>query len=116
MDDTQGDAVHVILRVGVGQCPGYLEEDVGCEGLGEGLPRAAQRAHQLPQVSARDIVHDQEELAVLLAQLVDLDDVTVGEASDELALPNQALDELGIAGKGREDFLDDEVPFKPCFA
>ena len=67
-----------------------------------------ERTQQAQQVLALDVLHDDEELAVLLAELVDLHDVGVREARRDLRLVDEHVDELRILVVRAEDLLDDD--------
>ena len=56
--------------------------------------------------SALHVLHDDEVRAVLLAPVVDADDVGVVEARGVLRLPAEPLDEARVAGELGEEHLD----------
>jgi len=108
VDDRQRGAVDVAERVGVVQALACLGEDAGGEGQaarvarrggGEGVPG-----------DAVEVLHDQVELAAVLAQLEDRAQVGVGEARGDTALVEEHLDERRVDGEVGEDLLDREQP------
>ena len=65
-------------------------------------PLERQRAvapEQRPEIAALDVAHGQEELAVLLARLVDRDDVRMVERGREPRLVEEALAEALVPGQ-----------------
>jgi hypothetical protein len=88
-------------------------------GAGAGLSRDADRhaqGHQLVAFgclgqelahrAAGDVLHGDEEVLLLLAQLVDLHHVGVGQRRDQARLLQEHLDQLGLGREVGEDALD----------
>jgi len=108
-DDVQRAPVVVDADVRVVQAAADLDQEE--QGQPERQPAAlgGEAAQQLAQVRAVHELHREEVLAVDLAQIEDRHDVGMAEADDELALVDEALDELGVARELRQDLLDDDA-------
>ena len=85
------------LRVGEGEAVRDLLHDV------ELVPEVVQAAgaDDLLEVDALEELHGHVEAALLLAEVVDGDDVQVVEAGRGLGFAAEALDELVVGGRGR---------------
>lgn len=73
------------------------------------LPTRPRAAHDAAQVLAVNELHGDEVGAVLFAELVDLRDVRVVEAGDDLRLVQEHLNELRVLGEVRQDSFDHYV-------
>jgi hypothetical protein len=97
-----------------------LDDDVQGHGVRQtqGAPARGrgprQHVEQRPQVAAIDILEDDEVLALLRdPEVVDLDDVPVGQRGVDARLGHQHADEPGVTGVGREDPLDGDGLLEP---
>jgi hypothetical protein len=65
---------------------------------------------------AAHVLHGHEVLFVDLTQLEDLHDVRVAQLGRDLGLIDEHLGERGVAGKVRQNALDDKGPLEPGWA
>ncbi len=73
--------------------------------------------HDLAQVGAVDVLHREERRVALVADVVDLGDVRVGERRHQARLVEEHAPQLRIEGVLRQDPLDDDQllePFEPA--
>ena len=109
MHEAEGLALGVGERVGVVEPGGDARADV--RGVVErhvelGLDEAL---HDPAEVGPADVLHRDVVAAVDLAQLVDLDDVRMGEPGRQPSLVKEHPDERLVLGELRQDALDDQV-------
>ena len=112
VDDFQGVAVAVLGLVGVVQGLQYLDGQEQRYLLGEPLVLFAQTALDLAQVLAQHVLHGDEIVVVLAPQVVDLDDVGMGEFGRDLGFVDQHLDVLVVFAVAGKDLLDGDDLFE----
>ena len=78
-------------------------------GRGGSGPRIAQDGRERPAV---DVLHDDEVRALVLAPVVDGDDVGVREVGGRLGLAAEALDERPVDGQLGEEHLEGDGPIE----
>ena len=98
LDITVDEAVAVGEPEGGGDIGRYVGGPVGME--------RAVGADDLGQAPTLDVLHDDEVGALLLAPVVDADDVRVVQVGGRLGLPSESLHEAGIVGELVEEDLD----------
>ena len=96
------------FRVGVVESRQHLGEDAGR--LPEAQPAAGALLEELVTGTPRDVFHDDEELALLLDQIEDRDDVGVVETGLRPRLGEEPLLELRLLGQLRRQLFDRHLP------
>jgi hypothetical protein len=97
--------------MGVGQGAGGVGADPRDQGWRQAIGHHL--GHELAGVDAVDVLHRDEEVAVDLPELVDVDDVRVGQARGQPRLRQEHLHEVGRLGQVREDALDRDPAIEP---
>ena len=99
-------AVHETGVVGAAERLGHVRRDL-CGPVGTETPGGTQH---VGHVAAHDVLHDDVVGALLLAPVVDADDVGVVEGGRSLRLPAEPLDEARIIGELREQDFHRHLP------
>ena len=113
VDDGGGPAVEADAIVGGAEAAQGADRDAGGDGPGDVADCVAVDLDQGPEVDALDPFHDQVVGAALAAEVVDLDDVGVGELAADARLLDEHVDvvlertELGL------DVLDGDGALEP---
>jgi hypothetical protein len=109
VDDVEGRAVGAAALVGVVEPGADVADDADGELQGEGPLPLGEGLHQGAGVLPVEQLHGEEELTVLLADVVDLDDVGVAQGRRDARLVEEHRDHLGAGGEARQDPLDHDV-------
>ena len=110
MDHAQKLSVRPCERVSELQARANLGDDV--QRVREGQNLVVQASEKFVQISARDVLHGDEVGPVLLAELVDMDDVRVGEPRRKARLIEEHVDKIDVIREAGKDPLDDHETFE----
>jgi hypothetical protein len=106
VDDVERPAVGGLLLVRVVEAGGGVDDDVDQVLEREPGPGLVRRADQPPEVLPPDVLHGEEVGPVVLADVVDLDDVRVVERRREAGLAEEHLDQALVVGVLLEHALE----------
>ena len=114
MHDAQRPArLRVEQLVGIGQALANFVDDVQGGRDGQALADASTPFEQALQIDAVHVLHDDEERVIRVADVEDLNDVSVLQRQGEPRLVEKHGHELLVLGQRRQDALDGDVLLEP---
>src|SRR6185369_17552888 len=116
MNDTAQVSGFVFQLVGSVEPSACLRDDVRSKGWFQGSTLERHPLHQVRDTFTLEVLHDQDELAVLFRELVDVYDIGMMDPRDDTRLVDEHLPDAVLLRQVREDPLQHHGTLEPTRA